>query len=369
MRLRDLGITIGTGTPGAFNAITDVPGVRVGHHTLNAESTDGSMHTGVTIIEPRPVAAHLAPCFAGVHVLNGNGDATGLEWIREAGLLTTPIAYTNTHSVGVVRDALVAAEREMGKQHTYWCMPVVLETYDGILSDIWDQHVTAEHVHAALADAHSGPVQEGCVGGGNGMICHEFKGGIGTSSRVLSAEEGGWTVGALVQANYGVRSALRVAGYPVGSVLQDTPSPYDGPVNVGVPGMGSIVITIATDAPLLPHQCTRLAQRASIGLARVGGGTEDDSGDIFIAFSVGNTGLPVANLGQPGPPTTALQMVNNDYISALFVAAADAVEEAVLNALLAANDLQGRGRQALALKPEQLLAAMTKVGWTAAVHS
>lgn len=156
MRLRDLGITIGDGLPGAFNAITDVPGVRVGHHTLNAEHADRSMHTGVTVIEPRAVAAHLAPCFAGVHVLNGNGDATGLEWIREAGLLTTPIAYTNTHSVGVVRDALVAAEREMGKQHTYWCMPVVLETYDGILSDIWDQHVTAEHVHAALADARSG---------------------------------------------------------------------------------------------------------------------------------------------------------------------------------------------------------------------
>ncbi len=363
MRLRDLGIVIGTGKPGTFNAITDVPGVRVGHHTLNAEQAGSSVHTGVTIIEPRAVVAHLEPCFAGVHILNGNGDATGLEWIREAGLLTTPIAYTNTHSVGVVRDALVAAEREMGKQHTYWCMPVVLETYDGILSDIWDQHVTAKHVQAALRDAKSGPVQEGCVGGGTGMICHEFKGGIGTSSRVLSAEEGGWTVGALVQTNYGVRDALRVAGYPVGTVLKDVPSPYTGDVNVGVPGMGSIVITIATDAPLLPHQCTRLAQRASIGLARVGGGTEDDSGDIFIAFSVGNTGLPIANLGHPGAPTTALQMVNNDFISALFVAAADAVEEAILNAMLAAENLQGRGKQALALTPDQLLTAMAKVGW------
>jgi len=240
---------------------------------------------------------------------------------------------------------------------------VVLETYDGILSDIWDQHVTAEHVQLALKDARSGPVQEGCVGGGTGMICHEFKGGIGTASRVLSAEQGGWTVGVLVQANYGARSSLRVAGYPVGTVLKDVPSPYDGPVNVGVPGMGSIVITIATDAPLLPHQCTRLAQRASVGLARVGGGTEDDSGDIFIAFSVGNTGLPVANLGHPGTPTTALQMVNNDYISALFVAAADAVEEAIVNAMLAADDLEGRGRRALALKPAQLLSAMKKVGW------
>jgi D-aminopeptidase len=160
-----------------------------------------------------------------------------------------------------------------------------------------------------------------------------------------------------------VRDALRVAGYPVGSVLKDIPSPYSGPVNVGVPGMGSIVITIATDAPLLPHQCTRLAQRASIGLARVGGGTEDDSGDIFIAFSVGNSGLPVANLGHPGPATTPLKMVNNDYMTALFVAAADAVEEAILNAMLAADDVQGRGRKALALKPDQLLAAMAKVGW------
>ncbi|VVN83886.1 P1 family peptidase [Pseudomonas fluorescens] len=363
MRLRDLGITIGLGNPGIHNAITDVPGVRVGHHTLNVESGETSIHTGVTVIEPRAVAAHLEPCFAGIHVLNGNGDATGLEWIREAGLLTTPIAYTNTHSVGVVRDALVAAEREMAKLHTYWCMPVVLETYDGVLSDIWGQHVTAEHVQAALAAARSGPVQEGCVGGGTGMICHEFKGGIGTSSRVLSAEQGGWTVGALVQANYGVRGALRVAGYPVGGVLDDVPSPFEGAANVGEPGMGSIVITIATDAPLLPHQCTRLAQRASVGLARVGGGTEDSSGDIFIAFSVGNRGLPIANHGCPGEPTTALQMVNNDYISALFVAAADAVEEAILNAMLGASDLEGCGNRALALKPEQLLSAMRKVGW------
>ncbi|NBA96042.1 P1 family peptidase [Pseudomonas sp. R5(2019)] len=365
MRLRDLGISIGLGKPGVYNAITDVPGVRVGHHTLNVESGETSIHTGVTVIEPRAGAAHLQPCFAGVHVLNGNGDATGLEWIREAGLLTTPIAYTNTHSIGVVRDALVAAERDMAKQHTYWCMPVVLETYDGVLSDIWGQHVTAGHVHEALAAARPGPVAEGCVGGGTGMICHEFKGGIGTASRVLSAEQGGWTVGALVQANYGVREELRVAGYPVGRVLSDTPSPYRSAVNVGVPGMGSIVVTIATDAPLLPHQCTRLAQRASVGLARVGGGTEDDSGDIFVAFSVGNSNLPAANHGHPGESTTALQMVNNDYISALFLAAADAVEEAILNAMLAATDLEGCGNRALALKPEQLLSAMAKVGWRA----
>jgi len=363
MRLRDLGITLGSGTPGVYNAITDVPGVRVGHHTLSQERAEGAIHTGVTVIEPRAGSAHLQPCFAGVHVLNGNGDATGLEWIREAGLLASAIAYTNTHSVGVVRDALVAAEREMAKRHTYWCMPVVLETYDGVLSDIWGQHVTAEHVAAALSEARSGPVAEGNVGGGTGMICHEFKGGIGTASRVLSREQGGWTVGALVQANYGVREELRVAGYPVGRVLDDVASPFKGASNVGEPGMGSIVITIATDAPLLPHQCTRLAQRASVGLARVGGGTEDSSGDIFLAFSVGNSNLPVANHGHPGAPTTALQMINNDYISALFLAAADAVEEAILNAMLAARDLAGCGSQALALKPERLLAAMQQVGW------
>ncbi|AIL61295.1 DmpA family aminopeptidase [Pseudomonas alkylphenolica] len=365
MRIRDLGIRIGMGKPGVFNAITDVPGVRVGHHTIHRENGEQSVHTGVTVIEPRPQPAHLQPCFAGVHVLNGNGDASGLEWIREAGLLTTPIAYTNTHSVGVVRDALVAAERELGKQRTYWCMPTVLETYDGVLNDIWGQHVTAEHVHAALADARSGAVAEGCVGGGTGMICHEFKGGIGTSSRVLSAEAGGWTVGALVQANYGVREALRVGGYPVGQVLGELPSPFRGSENIGEAGMGSIVVTLATDAPLLPHQCTRLAQRASVGLARVGGGTEDTSGDIFVAFSVGNSDLPVTNVGRPGVPTTTVQMVNNDHISALFSAAADAVEEAILNAMLAATDLQANGQQALALKPEQLLEALHAVGWKA----
>ncbi|MDD2058699.1 P1 family peptidase [Pseudomonas sp. GD03860] len=365
MRIRDLGVRIGMCHPGEHNAITDVPGVRVGHHTVHREGGELAVHTGVTVIEPRPVPAHLQPCFAGVHVLNGNGDATGLEWIREAGLLTTPIAYTNTHSVGVVRDALVAAEREPGKQRTYWCMPTVLETYDGVLNDIWGQHVTAEHVQAALADARSGPVAEGCVGGGTGMICHEFKGGIGTSSRVLDTRIGGWTVGALVQANYGVRDALRVDGYPVGRVLGALPSPFRGAANVGEAGMGSIVVTLATDAPLLPHQCTRLAQRASVGLARAGGGTEDSSGDIFVAFSVGNSDLPVTNVGRPGVPTTTVQMVNNDHISALFCAAAEAVEEAILNAMLAATDLEANGNQALALKPDQLLEALHAVGWKA----
>ncbi|MFM0247208.1 DmpA family aminopeptidase [Paraburkholderia sediminicola] len=365
MRTRELGIRIGRGTPGRFNAITDVAGVRVGHHTLNVDAGDASVHTGVTIIEPRAGSARREPCFAGCHILNGNGDATGLEWIREAGLLTTPIAYTNTHSVGVVRDALVAAERDEAEGEVYWCMPVVLETYDGLLNDIWGQHVIADHVRRARAEARTGAVKEGNVGGGAGMICHEFKGGIGTASRVLKPAEGGWTVGALVQANYGRRDALRVAGYPVGEVLGEVHSPFRQTEGrrTGEAGMGSIAVTLATDAPLLPHQCTRLAQRASVGIARMGGGTEDSSGDIFVAFSVGNLGLPAVNYGRVGRPTTAVEMVNNDHMSALFSAAAEAAEEAIVNALLAATDMSARGSRAVAIGSERLLSALREVGW------
>ncbi|WP_321887803.1 DmpA family aminopeptidase [Paraburkholderia bannensis] len=366
MRTRELGIRIGLGKPGRFNAITDVAGVRVGHCTLQTDERDdgdASVRTGVTIIEPRAGAAHDDPCFAGVHVLNGNGDATGLEWIREAGLLTTPIAYTNTHSVGTVRDALIAAERDSARERVYWCMPVVMETYDGLLNDIWGQHVTAGHVRDALAAARSGPVEEGSVGGGTGMICHEFKGGIGTASRVLDADAGGWTVGALVQSNYGVREMLRVGGYPVGEVLRHVHSPFRDPQPKGEPGMGSIVVTLATDAPLLPHQCTRLAQRASVGLARAGGGTEDSSGDIFLAFATGNRGLPAANYGRKGAPTSDVKMVNNDHISALFVAAAEAVEEAIINALVAGRDVASRGAKVEGLGAARLVDALREVGW------
>ncbi|RKE37686.1 L-aminopeptidase DmpA [Paraburkholderia sp. BL23I1N1] len=362
MGIRDIGVRVGQGTPGPFNSITDVQGVRVGHRTLVENRAEGSIRTGVTIIEPRPGVARLEPCFAGCHVLNGNGDATGLEWIRESGLLTTPIAYTNTHSVGVVHDALVAAERATVGKSQYWCMPVVLETFDGVLNDIWGQHVTAAHVHEAQSEARSGPVAEGSVGGGTGMICHEFKGGIGTASRKLAPEEGGWTVGALVQANYGRRDALRVAGYPVGEVLRNLPSPFDRR-QAGVPGMGSIVVTLATDAPLLPHQCEQIARRASIGLARVGGGTEYSSGDIFIAFSVGNRSIPAADYGKAGEPVISVRSVNLDFISPLFVAAAEAVEEAILNALVAAEDMEGRGVHVPALGAARLLKALEQVGW------
>jgi len=363
MRARQLGITLGLGQPGAFNAITDVAGVRVGHSTLLAEGSGKQVRTGVTVVQPRPGQARLAPCFAGVHVLNGNGDATGLEWIREAGLLTTPIAITNTHSVGVVRDALIAAERDsLADPSVYWCMPVVLETYDGLLNDIWGQHVGPAQVTEALARAEPGPVAEGAVGGGTGMICHEFKGGIGSSSRCLTPDQGGWTVGVLVQANHGQRRELRIDGYPVGRVLGDIPSPF---AERGEPGMGSIVVIIATDAPLLPHQCQRLAQRASIGIARTGGGTEDASGDLFVAFSTAEQQLPPAAYGRKGVPfSQAVQMLNNDHITPLFMAAAEAVEEAIVNAMLAGEDMYtADGVLVPGLAGERLLAALAEVGW------
>ncbi|MFF7706032.1 P1 family peptidase [Pseudomonas sp. NPDC007930] len=365
MRARHWGITLGLGTPGPLNAITDVAGVRVGHSTLNTLRGGKPVRTGVTVIEPRAGAARFEPCFAGCHVLNGNGDATGLEWIREAGLLTTPIATTNTHSVGVVRDALIAHEHaSLADPATYWCMPVVMETYDGVLNDIWGQHVGAEHLRQALAAAQGGAVAEGAVGGGTGMICHEFKGGIGTASRRLPAEQGGYTVGALVQANHGQRRELRVDGYPVGRVLGELASPF---AERDTPGMGSIVVVLATDAPLLPHQCQRLAQRASIGIARTGGGTDDSSGDIFLAFATGNTGLAPANYDRKGLPlSSAVAMLNNDHISPLFAAAAEAVEEAIINALLAGVPMQAAdGRQVPALGGERLRQALEQVGWRA----
>lgn len=369
MRARELGISLGLGVPGPFNAITDVPGVRVGHSTLKDTVNGKQVRTGVTLIQPRPGAARQQPCFAGCHVLNGNGDATGLEWVREAGLLTTPIAITNTHSIGVVRDALVALERDsLADPAVYWCMPVVMETYDGVLNDIWGQHVGAQQVREAVEHAASGPVVEGAVGGGTGMICHEFKGGIGTSSRQLPAEQGGYTVGALVQANHGKRCELRVDGYPVGRQMTGMSSPF---AEQGTPGMGSIVVILATDAPLLPHQCQRLAQRASIGIARTGGGTEDSSGDIFLAFATGNQDLPPADYGRKDLPlSTPLAMLNNDYISGLFSAAAEAVEEAIINALLAGEDMRcDDGRAVAALTPDTLLEALHATGWRQATYS
>lgn len=354
-RIRDLGVRIGRLEPGQWNAITDVPGVQVGHTTLVHGDgplvvRQGPVRTGVTVITPRPGDVALDPVFAGYHILNGNGEMTGLPWIEELGTIVTPIAITNTHSVGVVRDALIAYALEHGEcsYETTWSLPVVAETYDGFLNDINGFHVRPEHVFAALDAARSGPVVEGCVGGGTGMICHGFKGGIGTSSRVLPAMAGGYTVGALVQANHGQRALLRMDGVPVGQRIGRDAVPLPS-----VPeGAGSIIVVIATDAPLLPSQCRRLAQRATLGIARVGGLGENSSGDIFLAFSTGNTGLYRSEMSVE--PYT-VRMLPNDAISPLFEAVADAVEEAILNALCAATTTTGvNGRVAHALPLDRL---------------
>ena len=367
--VRDLGIRLGPGQPGPANAITDVPGVRVGMTTLVAgegplDVGNGPVRTGVTVVLPRPEPLWMEPVFAGVHALNGNGELTGLAWLREAGLLMSPVAITSTHSVGVVRDALIAAEAaERPAGDLFWRLPVVAETWDGVLNDINGQHLRAEHVHQALASAQDGPVPQGNVGGGTGMICHGFKGGTGTSSRRLSAEEGGYTVGVLVQANHGRRERLTVAGVNVGAMIgsDEVPEP-DVP---GLPdaraGGGSVVVIVGTDAPLLPHQCTALAQRAGLGVGRTGGAGENWSGDIFLAFSTGNRGLPNGDYGTEFPLTVPLAMVSNAHLDPLYDAVVEATEEAILNAMLAAETLAGRdGITAHALTAERLAEALRR---------
>src|SRR5918995_3935480 len=269
MRARELGIRIGELASGPEDAITDVDGVRVGHSTIiRGEGPlvvgEGPVRTGVTVVCPREGLARDEPVFAGAHTFNGNGEMTGLEWIREAGTLSSPVAITNTHSVGVVRDALVKAEMDARTgEEDYWSLPVAAETYDGTLNDINGQHVTEDHLLEALASASAGPVEEGSVGGGTGMICHEFKGGIGTASRRVSEIEGGWTVGALVQANYGRRRMLRVDGAPVGRILttQRIPSPYESGQETRPAGARSLIMILPTDAPPPPHPCERRPTR------------------------------------------------------------------------------------------------------------
>lgn len=355
-RVPDLGIRIGLLPAGEHDAITDVEGVRVGHTTLIEGDGPlrvgaGPVRTGVTVIVP-PIEPGEA-LYAGCHVLNGNGEMTGLQWVAESGLLTTPIAITNTHSVGEVRDAIVAAEaRHRGAEELYWSLPVVGETWDGLLNDINGQHVRREHVLAALDGAVGGPVAEGAVGGGTGMVCHEFKGGIGTASRVAPDDAGGHVVAALVQANYGNRERLTVAGVPVGQLLptSDIPSPYDRAPASKVPGSGSIIVVLATDAPLLPHQCRALAQRAGLGIARVGGSGAMSSGDIFLAFATGNR-LPF----EGGPARQSVTTVSDVVMSHLFWATIESTEEAIVNALLAAETMVGRdGITAHALPHDRL---------------
>jgi D-aminopeptidase len=367
VRARDVGLRIGRGTPGVLNDISDVPGVRIGHTTLIAG--DGPLHvgrgpvrTGVTVVVPRDEPLWEQPVFAGAHALNGNGELTGLAWLREAGLLLTPIAITSTHAVGVVRDALVAAEAtQRPPSDLFWRLPVVAETWDGVLNDVNGGHVKAEHLHAALAAADTGPVDEGNVGGGTGMICHGFKGGIGTASRTLAAETGGYTVGVLVQANHGRRERLTIDGVAVGRAIpaREVPEPALPDLPQGASGGGSIVVIVATDAPLLPHQCTWLAQRASLGVGRTGGAGEHWSGDIFVAFATGNRDLPSGDYGVIAPLTVALNMVAGAHLNPLYDAAIEATEEAIVNALLAAQTMTGRdGIVAYALDAYRLVASL-----------
>ncbi|HWF75488.1 MAG TPA: P1 family peptidase [Solirubrobacteraceae bacterium] len=342
MRARDYGIVIGDGRPGPENAITDVGGVSVGHTTL----IEGQrVRTGVTVILPGE-RIWSEPVFAGCHRLNGNGEMTGLEWVRESGLLTSPVALTNTHSVGVVRDALIAHRVRGGAEASMspWALPVVGETWDGVLNDIDGFHVRPEHVGEAMAAAAPSAVPEGNVGGGTGMICHGFKGGIGTASRQRPAAEGGYTVGVLVQANHGRRARLAVNGVPVGRVIGpgEVPLPGGAREPAPPPGAGSIIVVAGTDAPLLPHQCTRLAQRAGLGIARVGGVGEHTSGDIFLCFATGNTGLSAGELDADGPVTVPVTMLADAYITGLYDAVVEATEEAIVNALIAAETMRGR---------------------------
>jgi D-aminopeptidase len=365
-RYRELGLTVGQGAPGPGNAITDVAGVLVGATTLVTGDGPlvvgrGPVRTGVTVIVPHDRIGS-EPVFAGCHRLNGNGELTGLEWVRESGQLTTPVAITNTHSVGVVRDALIAAEmRERADATAYWSLPVVGETYDGTLSDINGMHVTPEHVFAALDSAAGGSVPEGGVGGGTGMICHGFKGGTGTASRLVN----GFTVGALVQANYGRRERLTVDGVPVGREIPatETPDPWDDEVPTPPTGAGSIIVILATDAPLLPHQCERLAQRAGLGVARVGGGGEHSSGDLFLAFSTGNAGRLHSYKMETDAAPFDVTTVPDGAMSDLFWGAIEAVEEAILNALVAAQTMTGRdGATAHRLDHDRLLEIMSRYG-------
>ncbi len=343
-RARDLGVPF-EGTPGTLNAITDVAGVSVGQVTLVEDLADGhKVRTGVTAILPRGRGSLDTPVFGGWFALNGNGEMTGTAWLEESGQLEGPVMLTNTHSVGVVRDAVIAERVRAGGADAsgyWWSLPVVAETWDGHLNDINGFHVKPEHAAQALSDAKDGPVAEGNVGGGTGMVCHEFKCGIGTASRRVAAEGQGCTVGALVQANYGVRDTLRIAGVPVGQHLREDRVYTDPALAVAgeQPGgdTGSIIVVIATDAPLLPHQLKRLAKRAGMGLARMGSYAGNGSGDIFIAFSTANAAAAA------GAAVNQAQFVGNDHLDTLFEATVQATEEAIVNAMVAARDMRGEG--------------------------
>ncbi|MDE3199747.1 MAG: P1 family peptidase [Acidobacteriota bacterium] len=357
-RARDLGVPF-DGTPGPLDAITDVAGVEVGTTTLISGDGPlkvgiGPIRTGVTVIFPRP-KFNVDPVYSGWFSLNGNGEMTGTTWVEESGLLSGPVAITNTHSVGIVRDSIIAwaVDHHLMKEDE-WSLPVVAETWDGWLNDINGFHVHKPDVYAALDAARPGPVPEGNTGGGTGMVCYGFKGGTGTASRVLSKSDGGNTVGVLVQCNCGRRAQLTIAGVPVGKLMPGS-EPYAQLHPNARPGddsqsdVGSIIIVVATNAPLLPHQLKRLARRASLGLARTGSVSGNGSGDIFIAFSTAN---PHAD-HPPGPNT--VQTVSNDRITPLFTATVEATEEAIVNAMVGAKTMTGpTGHTVYALPQDRL---------------
>jgi len=359
-RARDLGVPF-DGTPGPLNAITDVAGVTVGHTTLISGEGKlvvgkGPVRTGVTAIFPRGKDIDDAGIFAGWWSLNGNGEMTGTTWVEESGILTGPVMITNTHSVGVVRDAVIqwtVTHRKVGPDDDWWSLPVVAETWDGWLNDINGFHVTPEDAFHAIETSHGGPVEEGSVGGGTGMICNGFKGGIGTSSRKLSAKDGGYTVGVLVQCNYGRRQTFRVAGIPVGrEIPNDDPYTF---VPSDIAEHGSIIVVVATDAPLLPHQLKRLARRVSLGLGRDGSISGNGSGDIFIAFSTANRGAAATD------HTVDLKMMPNDMLDPVFEATVEATEESIINAMVAATSMTGiENHHVDALPHDQLRAILKK---------
>ena len=355
-RARDLGVPF-DGPPGPLNAITDVAGVTVGHATIISgegalEMGQGPVRTGVTAVLPRGRDSMAKPSFAGWYSQNGNGEMTGTTWIEESGFLEGPVMITNTHSVGVVRDAVIQWRIKSGPPDVsgyWWSLPVVAETYDGVLNDINGFHVKERHAFEALDGAKGGAVPEGNVGGGTGMVCYGFKGGIGTSSRVVRVGGASYTVGVLVQSNFGRRAQLLVAGVPVGKEIPQTPTQAALAGDPARGDLGSIIIVVATDAPLLPHQLKRLARRATLGMARTGGLSGNGSGDIFIAFSTANPeAFKAAGL-------STLQMVSNEEISAIFDGTAWATEEAIINALVAAETMTGADRRRVERLPHDRL--------------
>jgi L-aminopeptidase/D-esterase-like protein len=361
-RARDLGVPF-EGTPGPLNAITDVAGVTVGHATIISGDGPlivgkGPVRTGVTAVLPRGRDTLQKPSFGAWFSLNGNGEMTGTTWVEESGFLEGPVLITNTHSVGVVRDAAIAWRLKAGPPDPsgfWWALPVVAETWDGYLNDINGMHVKPEHVFRALDEAAGGRVAEGSVGGGTGMVCYGFKGGIGTASRRLGQKSGGYTVGVLLQANFGLRRQLIVAGVPAGKEIAENDARDGAGAGAGDTEAGSVIVVVATDAPLLPHQLKRLARRVSLGLARTGAMSGNGSGDIFVAFSTANPGAFTAS------GLAKVEMVSNEDISPLFDATALATEEAVVNALVASDTMTGvSNRRVIGLPHDRLREVLRK---------